>query len=177
MSGPPLPEWMRRALLEPNQSGCPRSLCLERESKSSGQELPPAPSAGPPEVLASLTGLRAGRWGEGAPRKSLVEPGSRRRAGTGPWCAARRAHRRPFPARAVGRAPRWAPHRRRPSVGTEGASACACVCAPAGPQLLRRLRQAASCAAPLLPALLGGKGDSSPDLYRGSWLPCDLTRH
>lgn len=130
-----------------------------------------------PSVPHGPLGCQAGRWGEGAPRKSFVEPGSRRRAGTWPWCAACRAHRRPFPARAVGQAPRRPPHRRRPSVGTEDASACACVCAPAGPQLLRRLRRAASCAAPLLSALLGGKGDSSLDLYRGSWLLCDLTSH
>lgn len=48
---------------------------------------------------------------------------------------------------------------------------CACVCAPAArPQLLRRVRRAASCARPSL-RLTWGKGDSNLDLCRGGPLP------
>lgn len=49
---------------------------------------------------------------------------------------------------------------------------CACVCAPAArPQLLRRVRRAASCARPSLLRLTWGKGDSNLDLCRGGPLP------
>lgn len=49
ISGPPIQEWMRRVLLEPNPRGRPRSLCLEKERRSSRQELAPTPECRVPK--------------------------------------------------------------------------------------------------------------------------------
>lgn len=73
---------------------------------------------------------------------------------------------------------RWAPRRAAPRTGGAprwGRQARARACAP--PPGLSFRGDAASCAAPLLSALLGGEGDSAPDLSRGSGPPCDLASH
>lgn len=91
----------------------------------------------------------------GSPSAAFVQPGRRGGVGTWPWCAVRRAQKLGLPARAAGRAL----HRHRPSVETEGASACARACAPPLPGLCScgDSAEPPAAPAPLLSGLLGEK--------------------
>lgn len=146
-SGPPIQEWMRRVLPQPSPRGRPRSLGSERAGQSSRQELAPTPECRAPRDPSVLPGP------PGCYRAASLQPGRCGGVGTWLWCAARKAQRLGLPARAAG----GAPHRHRPSTGTESASACARPYAPPPPGLSFCGESAAPPAAPapLLSALLG----------------------